>query len=302
MMNFVYSILQPFNLKATTKTHGWFQLAPFYWDEKKSALGWATKLYDQSPFLVHLKEVDPNSETTNIQFTVDKKLPTNARVMLIQKFRHIFNLDLDLSDFYDKCNDSSVLQQVGRRGMGRLLRSESVFEDVFKSICGTNIQWKQAVKIINQISQLGDVIPGTDYHLFPSPKQIIEKGEKYLKEVGRVGYRSSYLMDLANRFAKDESLFYSVNGSEILGKELVKFFLDFKGVGKVTARYLAALYGHFEDMAIDSLVYSYMSSRHFNGETPSDSQIEDFYAIFGEWKYLAYWMEFILAEGWKPED
>lgn len=299
-MDFVIQVPQPFNLKATIKTHGWFQLAPFYWDEEKSALLWATKINGQSPILVTISQQSAFPKTVKINSSVAANITDKEREILIKRFRHIFNLDVDLADFYLMCKNHPLLNQVEVRGMGRLMRTESVYEDVFKSICGTNIQWKQAVKTINTISQLGDAVPGTEYHLFPSAQQILAKGESYLKDVGRVGYRSSYLFDLAERFVQGEPAALAVENGEIVGKDLFKYFLDFKGIGKVTAKYLSALYGYFEEMAVDSLVISYMRSRHFNGEIPTEKQIEEFYAKFGKWRYLAYWMEFIVADGWDP--
>ena len=301
-MDFVYSVPQPFNLKATIKTHGWFQLAPFYWNEENSELVWATKLSRQSPVLVILSEQGPSKKFAQINFHTDTDLSADQHQMLVGKFHHVFNLDLDLTEFYKICAQYPVLEKVEIRGMGRLMRAESLFEDIFKSICGTNIQWKQAVKIINTISQAGEKVPGTENHVFPSPQQILEKGETYLKEVGRVGYRSSYLIDVARRFDLGEKFAKAVESGEMSGKDLVKYFLDFRGIGKATARYLAALYGNFEDMAIDSLVISYMSKNHFNGETPTEKQIEEIYTKFGTWKYLAYWMEFIISDGWIPDN
>ncbi len=62
-----------------------------------------------------------------------------------------------------------------------------------------------------------------------------------------------------------------------------------------------ALYGHFDELAIDSLVVKYMTEQHFDGVKPTDRQINDFYDRFGAWRYLAYWMEFIVNEGWSPD-
>jgi 3-methyladenine DNA glycosylase/8-oxoguanine DNA glycosylase len=300
-MYFEQTYPQPFNLKAVIKTHGWFQLVPFYWEEETASLRWAIRLENSSPILIVLKEEIPTKEFARIVFETTEILAQDQQDIILQKFQHIFNINVDLADFYKICSQNDILKKVEPRGMGRLMRSESVYEDVFKSICGTNIQWKQAVKVINTISQIGDVVPGTDFHVFPTPKQILQKGENWLKDVGRVGYRSGYLVDLCERFENDPYLGQSAENGTIVSKDLLKYFVDFKGIGKVTARYLAALYGYFGEMAIDSLVISFMSQTHFNGETPTNKQIEEFYAKFGEWKYLAYWMEFMISEGWNPD-
>ncbi|MBD3383620.1 hypothetical protein GF407_01725, partial [candidate division KSB1 bacterium] len=220
----------------------------------------------------------------------------------IGKCRHIFNLDLDLNPFYRICRKDPVLYSVISSGRGRLMRSESIYEDIFKSICSTNIQWKQAVKMINRIGRAGSQVTGSDYRCFPTPRQILDKGESFLKEQGRAGYRSRYLIDLCRRFLDNEPKALKAEKGELCAKTLKHYFLSFSGIGKTTARYLMALYGHFEEIAVDSLVISYLSKTVFDGKQPNEKQIHEYFSCYGKWAYLAYWMEFILAGGWKPRE
>lgn len=296
-MTFDIRIKKPFSFIAAMKTHGWFQLPPYYWHEEAGELLWVVRMNDAvTP--VRIRPLRETKVSSWVQFDIDEPAAQNV---VEQKFRYIMNLDLDLSGFYQLCREDGVLAQAPERGIGRLMRAESLYEDVFKSICGTNVQWKQAVKMIHNIAQLGDAVAGTDYHLFPSARQILDAGESFLKEKGRVGYRSSYLVDLAERFAKGEADAAAAERGEMSPGELKKYFLSFKGIGKTTAHYLLALYGHFEEMAVDSLVLKYMSQRHFNGIVPTERQVADFYERYGRWRYLAYWMEFIINEGWNPD-
>ncbi len=296
-MKFEMSIKKPFSFIAAIKTHGWFQLPPFYWNEDERELTWVTRL-NGAVARVRIKQTAENASESRLRFDVDSN---GSQKIVEQRFRHIMNLDLDLSEFYRLCSNDPVLAQVPKLGIGRLMRAESLYEDVFKSICGTNVQWKQAVKMIHNIAQLGDKASGTDYHLFPNASQILDAGESFLREQGRVGYRSGYLIELAQRFVDGEPEAATVEKGDMPPKELKKYFLGFKGVGKATAHYLMALYGHFEEMAVDSLVLKYMTERHFNGETPTEKQVVRFYDRFGRWRYLAYWMEFIVNDGWNPD-
>lgn len=296
-MTFEIRIKKPFSFVDVMKTHGWFQLPPFYWLEQEKELRWAVRV-GRSPQLVRLRPAKDKAGLARVLCEVDNPA---IQDIIEQKFRYIFNLHLDLHEFYDLCNQEPLLAQVPQRGIGRLMRAESLFEDVFKSICGTNVQWKQAVKMIHNIAVLGDVVPGTEYHLFPTPQQVLAAGENFLRTVGRVGYRSSYLMDLAARFDTGEEKAEIVQNGGLPAAELKKYFLSFKGIGKTTAHYLMALYGHFDEMAVDSLVLNYMSATHFNGATPTETQVKQFYDRFGSWRYLAYWMEFIINKGWNPD-
>jgi 3-methyladenine DNA glycosylase/8-oxoguanine DNA glycosylase len=300
-MNNTIDILQPFNFESVVKTHGWFQLVPFYWDNQGKALYWAVRLDHLNPTLIKITSTGKSHKKVRITFESQNSLNRTKQSILLKKFSHIFNLDLDLHEFYEICSNDSFLKQVCQRGMGRLMRCESVYEDIFKSICGTNVQWKQAVRMINTIAQIGEPVPGTDYRIFPDAAKILKYGETFLKDVGRVGYRSGYLISLCERILKDEPVIHQIEKGEIKGKDLVHFFQSFKGIGQVTARYLAALYGSFENMAVDSLVLTFMSKAHFQGVKPTVKQVEDYYSKYGTWRYLIYWMEFILAEGWNPD-
>ena len=300
-MTFSYEIPKPFSFEATVKTHGWFQLVPFYWDDQENTFRWAVRHGSKQPVLVKICEnTNHSGKFIKLQFDTSSS-GDKARELIIQKFRHVFNLDIDLSDFYKICVRYPILKKVPQLGMGRIMRSESVFEDVFKSICGTNVQWKQAVTMINKIAVLGTKVPGTDYRIFPTPEQILAAGEHFLKDTGRVGYRSGYLIELCDRFRHSDPELPEIKNNSLSFDELNKYFLSFKGIGKVTARYLCALYGKYDELAVDSLVISYMTKTHFNGNKPTTRQVEEFYEEFGSWKYLAYWMEFIINKGWNPD-
>lgn len=300
-MNFSLDIHNPFSLAATVKTHGWFQLAPFRWDNGAQTLRWAMQPDEQPPFVVTIRECEQLKPVGARLVLQTERSGAHIQKTITDKIHHIFNLDLDLAEFYLVCKRYPALNQVQNKGMGRLMRTESVYEDVFKSICGTNVQWKQAVTMINNIARLGSPVAGTDMRTFPGPQQVLQAGEQFLKDTGRVGYRSNSLIALCEHFTKPDPLQVPVEKGELSYPELCKYFLGFKGIGKVTARYLCALYGRFDELAVDSLVISYMTKTHFNGVRPDVKQIEDFYAEFGRWKYLAYWMEFIVNEGWNPD-
>jgi len=290
-----YSINVPFDLNAIVKTHGWFQLAPFYWQEQEKSLCWVVHLNGQ-PRCVRLSQTAGRSVTIACS-----GLRETHWCKLYAKFRHVFNLDLNLKPFYQLCATDPLLRPIPRLGMGRIMRSESIYEDVFKSICGTNVMWKQAVKMVNSISRLGEKAVDAPYFAFPSARTVLHAGKKYLIETGRVGYRADYLLALCERMEKGDPLAEKAEKGEMHGEALLTFFQSFKGIGKITARYLAALYGYFGEMAVDSAVLAYMAKTHFHGRKPSEKEVRAHYDRFGEWRYLAYWMEFIANRGWTPD-
>jgi 3-methyladenine DNA glycosylase/8-oxoguanine DNA glycosylase len=290
----ILPVTVPFHLEAIVKTHGWAQLAPFHWHESQHMLHWVTAV-DGKPRLIAIQQ----HEKGVVQLSSGRLSPRQWQHVQ-NSFHHIFNLELDLSPFYRICKNDQTLSPIRRYGMGRIMRSESVYEDVFKSICGTNVQWNQAVKMVNLVAQLGPTIPGTEYRPFPDAATVLRAGEKYLLQVARVGYRSRYLLALCERILAGDEKVQQVESGLVKGPELLSYFTGFMGIGKITARYLAALYGYFGELAVDSIVYTYMAKHHFNGKRPTEKQVQNHYTAYGEWRYLAYWMEFIINRGWVP--
>ena len=80
-----------------------------------------------------------------------------------------------------------------------MLAGPSLYEDVVKSICGTNTTWRQAVVTINRIAALGRD------DAFPEPAGILRAGEDWLRAEARVGYRSAAIVAAA-RAAIDGTL------------------------------------------------------------------------------------------------
>ncbi len=294
--NILYTLSVPFKLDAVVKTHGWFQLAPFYWHDADKRLHWIVRLAG-SAYGLDIVQVDKKT----IRLSCQQGLQLQDWRLLEAKFIRVFNLEVDLAPFYRLCSNDPLLRNLKRRGLGRIMRAESIYEDVFKSICGTNVLWKQAVKMINAIAEIGERPAGSEYHAFPGAAAVLNAGEAWLKEKGRVGYRSRYLMALCERMLSDDPEIERAEQGEIKGPDLFAFFQGFQGIGPVTARYLAALYGYYGELAVDSAVISYMARTHFHGRKPTPQAVQKHYAHFGEWRYLAYWMEFIVNRGWVPD-
>ncbi|MDZ7370837.1 MAG: hypothetical protein ONB12_06695 [candidate division KSB1 bacterium] len=286
----------PYNWETSLKTHGWFQLPPFYWCEKEKALYWATAPEGRPVLLCVKASADKGMQMLVVTGDFNDAAP------VLRRLRRILNIDLELNEFYELCRQHSFLAEVPVRGLGRIMRCETVYEDLFKGICGTNVQWNQAVRMIRAIAEIGEPVEGGSYRLFPTPRQILDAGGSFLKQVGRVGYRSRYLLDLAARFVDVDLEEMTKQVEAMDGAECRRYFESFAGIGKVTARYLAALYGHFDELAVDSLVINFLARHRFGGRTPTAKEVEQLYAPFSKWSYLAYWMEFILNEGWTPHD
>ena len=180
------------------------------------------------------------------------------------------------------------------RGLGRLLRSPTVFEDTVKTICTTNVQWGGTRSMVRRLVRaLGDPgPPATDgsHRAFPTPRAIAAAGDVVLKEAG-LGYRARYVHELAERVESGELDLESLNDRRVSTEEVEGCLRGISGVGSYASATLLMLLGRYERLALDSVFRGFVTERYFAGRRPTDSEAAAVYAEWGEWKYLAYWFD-----------
>lgn len=282
---------EAFSLRLTALSHGFCQVPPFEWDEARQTLYMAVKLNGTSPFTATMRQTGAG---LNVNIN-DVSLAREDKRKLTGVISHCLKLDEDFSGFYSMCEGKPVFETAAQNGAGRIMRSPTVFEDLVKSICGTNVAWKQAVKMIHAICELGDAAPD-GRRLFPHAATIAEAGPVWLREKARVGYRADYIVELCERVARGEIDLSPVDRREMDGERLRKLFLSIKGIGKSTAHYLLMLHGEYSNLSIDSATHAVM--KKITGKTLTNEQIEKRYESFGKYRALAMWYEWITHSGW----
>src|SRR5204862_4584701 len=134
------------------------------------------------------------------------KLAIRARRDIEAAVRRLLNLDEDLSPFYAVAAADADLSWAAA-GAGRMVRSQTVFEDVVKTICTTNCAWSATVRMVGALAEhlgepaLGAPAEGPYGRAFPTPQAMSEAGEAFYKEIVRAGYRGAYLQSLAGSVA-----------------------------------------------------------------------------------------------------
>ena len=253
----------PFRLAAVAVSHGWFQTAPFAWDpaaerlERVEALGGAG-------VTLAIRERDGG-----VAVSPSAALSEADRAAAADRVRRALQLDADLSGFPDamRAVDPALADDIGAYGGGRVLAGASLFEDVVKSLCGTNTTWRQAVACINRIALLGH--DGA----FPHPADLLRAGEDHLRAVGRVGYRAPALVAAA-RSAIDGTL-AEIEADSAAGDD-ERVFAGLKGlagVGPATAGFIILLMGHFDRPSIDSATIRAAAASWFDGRRPTPTQV-----------------------------
>ena len=284
----------PFDFAGTARSHGWCVLPPNRWDPGASTLHRVQRL--SSGAVVLLRIVGKGSvESPRIAIHVDHAgdLSPHERYEVAHVAAHMLRLEEDLSAFYALCEERGPPWLDFPRGLGRLLRSPTLFEDALKTICTTNIQWRGTMRMVSGlVSALGAPFPDDPtWRAFPTPEAVAAAPEATLSESIRLGYRSPYVHGLAKRMASGEFDLESLKDSDLPTSELKRELLSIKGVGAYAAATLLMLLGRYDEIAVDTEFRQFVSSKYFSGQRVPDAEAVAVYDCWGRWKYLAYWYD-----------
>jgi len=287
-------VAAPFSLRATALSHGWHECSPISWSEGGRCLQVVEREGDRAYCIWVVETKRPKSKVT-LRVTVegdglDEAVLARAR----DRIAIMLNLEADLSEFYAICRKHPTLYVIPRIGAGRLLRSASMTENIIKTLCATNVNWTQAVKMINRLGQLGPPVRHFR-HLtaWPTVGEILRAGEDYLKGVCRLGYRAEGLLafcrEVHTKRFKPDGLLDPADSDE--GAELLTKLQSIRGIGPSSAHFLLSLLGHYDRLSIDSATLAHVARTHRNGRRTTPREVERIYEDFGPWKNLVYWFE-----------
>jgi len=192
-------------------------------------------------------------------------------------------------------------------GAGRLMRSQTVFEDVVKTICTTNTTWSGTVRMVSAIVEhLGEAAPGAPAEgpfgrAFPSPEAMAAAPEAFYRDVARAGYRGAYLRTLAESVAAGEvdlEELASADPDELPDDEVAERLLALPGVGPYAAAHVMMLIGRYSRLVLDS--WTRPTYAGLNGGKPAaDRTIERRFRRYGRYSGLAFWL--FLTRDWVAE-
>jgi N-glycosylase/DNA lyase len=221
-----------------------------------------------------------------------------------REVRRVLRLDEDLSGFYDRAARDRKLAWVAA-GAGRMLRSQTVFEEVVKTVCTTNCTWSATERMVRAIVEhLGDPAPtappsGPFGHAFPKPAVMAEAGEDFYRRVAKTGYRGAYLISLARSVASGE-LDLEVLGrpGELPDDEVSARLLALPGVGPYAAAHVMMMLGRYRSLILDS--WTRPTYANLVGRSLTDAEIEGRFRRYGPWAGLAFWLT--LTRSWAPDE
>ena len=289
----------PFHFEAAAYSHGWAVLAPTRWDAERRALLRVERLAGGKVLALEITGAGTASAPIiHIDVESETPLASAAAEQIRRIVAHMFRLEEDLSGFYALCTGRGEPWASAGAGLGRLLRSPTLFEDTVKTIATTNTQWSGTKRMINAlVDALGEPLPGDPTRrAFPTPQAMAAAPPKLFTQAARFGYRGPYVAELARRVAAGELDLEGLLHSDLPTAELKKELLAIKGVGPYAAATLLMLIGRYDEIAYDTVFRDFVSARYFRGERPHPSVMMAVYDEWGAWRYLAYWLELWLDD------
>lgn len=250
---------------------------------------------------MHLRVAEGGSADrprVRVHVTHDGELTPGEAASLRSGVRRMLRLDEDLAPFHALCRRiGGRWRGVAEAGLGRLLRSPTVFEDAVKTICTTNVRWGGTKAMVGRLVQslgepgpLSGDRPAGHPNAFPTPLRIAAADGRTLGEA-RLGYRAPYVRALSERIASGELDLEELHGSDASTDEVRRLLCDIKGIGPYAAATLLMLLGRYGDVAIDSVYRSFVRRRYFRNREPSSEELESVYRHWGKWKHLGYWFD-----------
>jgi 3-methyladenine DNA glycosylase/8-oxoguanine DNA glycosylase len=293
-------VAAPFDLALVVRSHGWYDLAPWRWDEPGRVLARPLRL---SSGRTALAEVAPADDGLAFRAVAAGRLSAaesrEARALLAT----CLALDEDLAPFRARAEALEGLRAAGTRrdlpdlrwalarGAGRLLRSPTVFEDAVKTLCTTNCSWALTRTMVTRLCEkLGDPAPlGT--HAFPTPGAMAARDERFYRDEIRAGYRAPFLVALARGVAGGALDLEALRVSALPTDEIADRIGALQGFGPYATEHLLRLLGRHGHLALDSWTRAKLARLRGRRRVPTDRAIRRWYAPYGDWAGLAMWLE-----------
>jgi 3-methyladenine DNA glycosylase/8-oxoguanine DNA glycosylase len=284
-MKFTLPAHKPFNFHSVTHSHGWYQLAPFQFDEESNTLFYVLQLSNGRVVELKMRDADDGLAVET------EKLEKPERKEVTDQVNWMFDLDSDFSHFYAAARAEPKLAQAEELARGRVLRSPTVFEDVIKTILTTNTLWGATKNMTRKlVNEFGASLEGHgEKRAFPTPASIAASSPEFLKEKIRVGYRAPAIHQLAVRVASGELDLEAFKSTTLPTLELRKELLKINGVGPYAAANLLVILGRHDFIPIDSYALKMVSHEWYKGKPITAKEVEKRFEKWGEFKGLAFW-------------
>lgn len=232
-------------------------------------------------------------EKPKIKLTLysEKLLDKKQVEKIIGELKYRFELDLDLTNFYNQFAKDKFLGPVLKKWRG--IRSKcgySLYESLMIYLVLQNATVRRTVQMMeNLLFKYGTKVKfdNQELYVFWEPKDLAKVEEKELREL-KVGYRAKYFIKISQDFLTGE--FEEKGLRELKPEEILEKIDELYGIGPASARYL--LFEVFHDHELfdvlppwEQKIYSKLL---YNKDLVSaDRILSDLKKRYGRWTRLA---------------
>ncbi len=265
------------DLDLVARSHGWYDLPPFAWDEGKGRLSF-TFLEGGVPRKVVLSGRSGGVEVSSTA-PASVSRPVVARVL---------DLGTDLGPFHALCaaRRGDGFGWMADRLAGRILRAPTLFEDAVKVLCTTNCSWSLTKAMVARMVAAFD-----RGGAFPDPAFLASFPERRLRDELKVGYRAPFLRLFASRVASGALDLAAWEDPSPSDADVMERIRAEKGFGPYAAETLLRLLGHHGHLGLDSWSRKKVAELRFRGRPVKDARVARLYAPFGRFAGLAFWLD-----------
>jgi N-glycosylase/DNA lyase len=277
----LYLKARPFDWQKLVFAHGWVFLAPYCWQEERQILLRPMRLAagDNVRVAIAAHAQEGASRVCTSAMT-NRPIPATDRSVLRAQIRRILQLDADFSNFHAVCAGDPVLGFVERCKCGGLLRGASAFEDVVKTVCTTNCDWRNTKRMCERLCLL-------DGDNFPTPEKVLALSEADLAKRTSCGYRAKTIRLVAKLTAEGKLRLdeWAREGEFDRAKASLK---EIWGIGPYALNHVLVLLGDYSAIPVDSEVLAYLRKVHFRGKEVSAIEAVKPYGRYGRYAFLAF--------------
>jgi N-glycosylase/DNA lyase len=280
-----------FAFDRTVRSHGWFDLPPFVYDQEAATLRFAFR----SARGVVAVAVRP-AEGGGLAAVI-KGGGAPAKAEAVGVLRSVLRLDQDLAALRAALAGDAVLLACVDAGGGRLLRAPTVFEDVVKMMCTTNCSWGLTrVMIERLVAKAGEEGPD-GARAFPTAEALARRPVSFFRDVVRAGYRAPYLKELATRVARGKLDLEGLRRPDADTQEAYQTLRSITGIGPYAADNLMRLLGRNDRLGLDSWCRARFRKLYpRTRKSGLDAAIARRYRGFAPHQGLAMWLD--LTRSW----
>ena len=197
--------------------------------------------------------------------------------------RHQLALDDDLEPLWRACDAAPGFGWVRTAGAGRVLRAETVFEDLVGVLVSARTSWSTTRATLGLLVGAHGLAGPHGVRAFPAAAVLAATGTERLRDCG-LGFRADWVAAAAESFATDDHARWLV-GSGLDDGAVEEQMRALPGVGPVGAATLLALVGRPRGTALDDWATRTL------GLTPEQARSR--YAPLGRWEGTGAWLDVV---------